>query len=354
MNKMTGKMLGLAAVAIACSAALTGCNRGESQLASVNGEAITMQDLFNHMETKPTVRVIANGQSVELAVADTLGFQAFQDLVTQRLILQIAKDEGVAPTAKDIEDEIKFQTELRPAYIKELQLKGLTMDQIRRSVEVDLAQYNILTKGIKITDAQIDRAIKENPANFTDPATIQVVQIVARNAERRKQVDDALRAGRDFRSVADRFSEVPQRENTLNMSQLRQAARNNAAILATYNKINGTQVNQYTDWVDADAGSQARLLVMSKTPEKKREVTPALRKQVGRELARLQGSQAVDLNARILKKLEDAQVNVGGDSSLRELWKRFEDNLRRNLKEQGGGTNAGAATGGNAPARNGN
>src|SRR5512132_2013253 len=92
---------------LAAVAALGGC-RGENSeiLATVNGDSITVDTFNKYLGVKTSCRVIVQGQVVDLPVADTLAFQAMQDLVSRAVLEQMAKDEGVQPTPAQIESEI--------------------------------------------------------------------------------------------------------------------------------------------------------------------------------------------------------------------------------------------------------
>ncbi|MFQ3669775.1 MAG: SurA N-terminal domain-containing protein, partial [Fimbriimonadaceae bacterium] len=81
-------------VALTAAAAITvaGCGgKSEDVVAVVNGERITTSQFYDYLERKPTVRVQTDNGPVELPVADTIAFQAIQDLIARRLILQLAK-----------------------------------------------------------------------------------------------------------------------------------------------------------------------------------------------------------------------------------------------------------------------
>jgi hypothetical protein len=324
-------MLGLAAIAVAGSA---GCRRSSESLAIVNGDPITMEQFIKHLETKPTVRVLdQSGNVAEARIQNTLAFQALQDLVTQRLILQMAKDEGMAPTKAEIDAEVDLKIKLDPTFIQTLKARGLTLEQIKDSVAVDLAQERILTKGIEIKDAEVDKFIKENPLMFVQPGTAEVYQMVATDATTVARANAMLEQGAAFRDVAAQINppNLPS-QTMLNLTNINQMATTNPEVARLYSQIKATSTGSMTNWVQV-GNQRYRYMLVSKTEEKKIEMTPERRERVRRDLAMARGSQAVDLNTRLAKRLQDSKVSVES-SYLRTMWDNFAENFASAMSEE--------------------
>ncbi|MBX3096179.1 MAG: SurA N-terminal domain-containing protein [Fimbriimonadaceae bacterium] len=339
--------LGLAAL-LALSA--TGCRKGGDSLANVNGDSITMEEFIKQLETKPTVRVLdQQGNVAEARIQNTLAFQALQDLVTQRLILQMAQDEGLAPTKEEINAEIKLKEVLDSSYIETLKARGLSLDQIKSSIAVDLAQEAILTKGIEIKDAEVDKFIKENPLMFVQPGTAEVYQIVVTDAGKKSTAETMLNQGREFRSVADAINpqSIPS-ATVLNLTNINQMAVRDPEIARLYSQVKATSTGSSTPWLTV--GQQTiRYFIVSKTDEKKIEMTKERRERVRRDLAMARGAQGVDLNARLAKRLKESRVVVES-SYLKRMWDNFAENFESALKDQE--LKSAAQGGGNRPAGN--
>jgi len=190
-----------------------GCGNSSSGggeiLATVAGEPITMDEFNKYLAIKPTARVIVQGQMVELPVADTLAFQAMQDMVSRMAVFQMAKDEGVSPTEKDVEDEIAFQKKLNPTFLTGYQRRGLTMGQIREEVKFSLVQERLITKGITVTPEEVDDWLAKNPEAGVMPESAELSWILASTPERKAQVDTALKNGEKFSAVAVKLSQAP-------------------------------------------------------------------------------------------------------------------------------------------------
>jgi len=80
-----------------------------------------MEEFIKHIETKPTVRVVVDNRQLEVPVANTIAFQALQDLVTQKLIIQMARDKGFKLDDTAVQAEIATLEKINPGYVKNLQ-----------------------------------------------------------------------------------------------------------------------------------------------------------------------------------------------------------------------------------------
>lgn len=328
--------------ALALGVVLVGCGRGEDTLAKVDGDAITVDELNEYLSTKPTVRVMVQGQVVALPVApdESLAFQAMQDLVIRRAMLQMAADEGVTPTDQEVEKEIEFRTQLNPNYIKELQGRGFTMGQIRKEVMVALAEEKLVTKGITVTDAEVEQYIVDNPNNFITPARADLFWVVLTDAPdlatKKQAVDRELAAGTRFQEIATRYSEDPNARQS--------GGRYPANVLtqmapAVRSAVEAASPGDYTPWIEAQ-GQHARFFVNQKLPEEKIEMTAARKEALRRQIAMERGRRAIDLRERIVERLKVANISVER-STLKDAWKRFEDRLKDVADDQGLPTDGG-------------
>lgn len=345
---MNIKILSLSAALLA-AIAVTGCNKGGGgEIAKVNGMAITNADLIEYLEAKPTVRVSIQGQTQELPVADTLGFQAMQDLVVRKLILQLAKEEGVLPDGKAVEEEINLRKEVNTGYVKVLQQRGMTMSGIRQQIEVELAQQNLIAKGITVTDKEVEDYIKENPRQFTEPAKVEMFWIVTDGAGR-AAVDSAITSGKKFQDVAKEFSKDPAAKVSDGKFQA-QAYPTGFPLDNLPPEIKGpvekVAIGKPTDWIAMPntPGVFAKFYVTRRTEARPIEMTDARKKLVKRGLAVSRGAETKDLQERIANRLREAKITVS-DSNLKALWEQFEKALKANAdKAQMPTTTEGAGT----------
>lgn len=332
MNTKNGLTI-LAAAFIAIS--LVGCNKESSKgIVSVNGDAITNSELLEYLETKQTIRAVVNNQVGNVQVQDTLSFQAMQDLVIRKLVLQMAKSEGVLPNKAEIDAEIKLRDEISPNFLRTLQARGLSMKGIREQIEVELAQQKLFTKGIEVKDSEVDEYIKAKPQEFEEPAKAELYWIVTAEPSK-AQVDAELARGTKFQDVAVNASLDPNAKRTSGKFQadvypggvplvtLEQSIRTT---------IENTAPGKATGWIALpqqpnQAAMSAKFYVIRKTEAKKIEITEARRTWVKNQLAVLRGKQTKDIQQKLEDMMRKADIEVT-DKTLKTLWEKFDEKLK--------------------------
>ncbi len=209
------KLLQSALLVSSLALVLSGCSKGGSSgggggdlIATVNGDRISKDDYITYLEHKMQVMVQTSQGPATAPVAAPLGFQALNDLVGQKLLIQMAKQENVLPTENDVNNELQFQTSIRADFVRALTDQGFTLSDIKNDLMVGLCRHNLLSKGVTITDAQVDAYIKENPQRFETPRTVDLSWIVLKNPADKDKVDSDLRSGQTFTVVSKRYSAV--------------------------------------------------------------------------------------------------------------------------------------------------
>lgn len=300
---------------------------GGGAKATVDGEAITTEEFISYLESKPTVRANIQGQAVEVPVAETLGFQALQDLVGKKVMMSLAKEAGVAPTNEDVEKEIKFRQEMSPSFVQNLQKQGFTTAQIRREVMYSLAQERLLTKGITVPMKEVEDVIKTNPEQFVEPATAVIDLVFVPDAANKAKADAEFAKGAAFDAVKLRYDKAePELRSTIDASLASGQGVPLEQMKPEFRAaIEKTAAGSMTGWIKTDKGS-TRFKVFSKKAKKKMDMTATRKEYLQRQMAMQRGSQANDLQAKITKKLKEAKIDVK-DEALKDLWKTFMDRV---------------------------
>jgi len=323
----------LASALVAIS--LVGCNKDKGEIAQVNGLAITNSELIEYLEAKPTVRVVIQGQTVDVPVQDTLGFQAMQDLVVRKLVQQMAKEEGVAPTKKEVDDEIKLRGEINAGYVKNLQARGLSMNGIRAQVEVELAQQKLVSKGITVSDAEVDEYIKTNKDEFREPAKVEMYWILAAGTNK-TAIDSQLATGAKFQDVATRASLDPEAKTSggiFGANQYPGGVPVKALNEQIRNAVTAAPIGKATAWIQLpQAGQVAKFYVIRRTEARDIEITAARKTLIKRGLEVARGQETKDIKESLQKRLKEAKITVS-DSNLKGLWETFEKNLKKSAEE---------------------
>ncbi|MBS1700663.1 MAG: SurA N-terminal domain-containing protein [Armatimonadetes bacterium] len=321
--------------------ALVGCKGGSSSgenMAIVNGVPISKDEYISHLERKVQVLVQSQQGPVQATVAQPLNFQALNDLVNQKLLLQMAKKENVLPTDEDINKELEFQSTKRSDFVSSLTAQGMTLSEIKNELMISLCRHNLLSKGIHISDAQVDAYIKDNPKQFETPPMVDLTWITLKNADDKPKVDADLKSGQTFSVVSKQYStqtspQYPTRDYTRFPDRLKQVV----------DKLNE---NGTSEWLQ-DGATWVKFHVEKKTPAGKIEVKPWMKTEIQRSLAEQKGAAAVDLDKRLLDMRKQAEINITKPG----LKERF-DQLSRTLKEADMKNGTGSANKGEAPADN--
>ena len=303
---------------------MTGCNRGGSNLAVINGEAITMQQFYNYLESKPQVQVVmADGTVTSATVSETLAFQALQDLIRQKVIVQLAKDRKLAPTKEEVEKEVKFQIDRDSTFIPKLKDRGLNLNEIKESLEVDLAREKLLSQNIELRDEDVDVFIKANPKEFTMPATFDAKWIFVKDESEMRESDREINAGSSFSTVARKYSKDP----NVNQNQGSFPNRNLDAMPAELrSKIAATAVGKETGWIRLQDG-WAKFLIEDRKEASKIVPSKEQKMWLKRQLTVQKGLLANDLDQKLLEKLRKASVDVSY-TELKSPWKNAFDKLK--------------------------
>jgi parvulin-like peptidyl-prolyl isomerase len=315
-----------------------GCNNsggGGKPVAIVNNDPINEMDYFKYLERKRTVLAVTPQGPVDVQVAGSLGLQALRDLVNRRLLIQIAKDQSVSPTEEEIKRELDFQTKRNPQFVKALQSAGMSLTEIRADLSIDLARFKLLTKGITVTPADVDKYIKDNPTEFVSPAQVDLYYIQVSSDQGKKQVDAALKQGTSFPVAASRFSEAPNARTNQGQFPLRVLDQMPDPLQAIIKKA---KVGTATDWVP-DGGNFLKFFVANRTNEEKIKIDETIRESVRRRIAEERGSQANDLGKSIQEKMRSAKIDVKAEH-LAQGWKEAMDQLKAEQASNSAGTGA--------------
>ena len=331
-------LLRTALAALAATTFLGACNRGGTSgggdtVAVVNGEKISTDDYNRYMSQLAQVRV-ATGQGVVAApvAGGTIGFQALEDVIRRQALMQLAKDEGVYPTDADVEAELKFQIARNPNFLQAAtKEKGLSMDAIKNELRVQVAQEKLITKGITVSDDQVDRYIKANPDKFTEPKRVSLLWISVKDPAKKKQVDDALAGSTPFGKVAEQFSEAP------NARAVGGHFNPQGQVVDVYNAfspglkklVDDTGENRASDWVKDPGGAWLKFYVERKTEARKIDITPVIKETVKRAMATERGKKGSDLDRKLQAKILGAKVDIP-NKALGDVWKTAVDAAKAN------------------------
>ena len=274
--------------------------------ATVNGETISLDDFYQHMGLKQTAQVMSERGPTEMRVLGNFGLQSLQELVDQRVLLQMAKDDGVLPTKADVDAELKFQMELRPQYLSILEEQGLTKEMIQNELLVGIAREHLIMKGVSVGPSEVDKYIKDHPEKFSEPASASLLYIQVPSAARKAIVDTELAGGKPFSTVAADRSEAPHAKDTggayptMAVSQMPKSVQD---------VVVGTPEKGSSAWI-AVGNSFLKFYVVKKTPAHIQAPTASQRELVRRGIALQRGQTKNDFDKRFFEKLRQSKIDV--------------------------------------------
>ncbi|MBS1718584.1 MAG: peptidyl-prolyl cis-trans isomerase [Armatimonadetes bacterium] len=295
---------------------------------SVNGEEVKGGEYYRRMEYLGGVGRV-RGNSFEQFPP---GLLTIEQIITEKLILQMAKDRGVMPSEKDIDDEIKYRMEDTPKLLDDWMTTGQTKDELRYQMRINLCQLNMLTQGITVTDQQVQTFYNENPSMFTNPKQVQLQVIVVSDDATKQKVDADLAAGKKFADVATAYS--------IDVSKMRGGEFGTVPVRSLNKEmqdaVNPLKAGGITPWMNSN-GSFVRFLVENVIPESKLELNDSLKRKVRRQLMQDRGKVKNDIRKEMADMFAKAKIDI----KEKEFSVAFKKLIEEYLKERNAAPGAG-------------
>lgn len=174
-----------AVVVLIFSFTVIGCS--SKTVAEVNGEKITKSQLDKRVK-KIKMALESQGASFSgqnsTEMLKALEQQTLEDMITQSLLLQAAKKEGVYPAKSEVDkqlEEIKARFGGEAKYNEELKKYQLESQDIVDKLYYDAAYsalYEKITANVKVSDDDIKKWYDNNKASYKDPIKIKARAIL--------------------------------------------------------------------------------------------------------------------------------------------------------------------------------
>jgi parvulin-like peptidyl-prolyl isomerase len=202
--------------------AFAGCGGGSDDVpadavAVVDGQEIARTDYNQLIEQ---ARTSYKNQKRDFPAAGsqefkTLQNQAVQFLVQREQFEQQAADMDVDVSDKDVDARLtQIQKQYfggdKKKYEKQLKDQGLTDAQVRKDIRAQIVSEKIfasVTKGVKVTDKQIEDYYAKNKAQYSQPESRDVRHILVKTKAKADQLYAELKNGGDFAALAKANSE---------------------------------------------------------------------------------------------------------------------------------------------------
>ena len=195
-------------------------------VAVVNNEAVTQFDIN---EQKRLVLAQMRDAKVQPPAADALERQVLERLVTERAMLQYAKESGIKVDDQTVERtilRIAQENKLSPEDFRKLLERekipyAKYREDIRREVTIQRIREREVDSRVAVSDAELDAFLATSAAQAGGEMEYQISHVLVAVPEqaspdqinaRKKRAEDALaqiKSGKDFKEVAAAFSDAP-------------------------------------------------------------------------------------------------------------------------------------------------
>lgn len=162
-------------------------------VATVNGEKITQDELYASM-------VKSGGKST------------LDSMITEKLVDQEAKKNNITVTQADLDNElqeIKKQFGTEEQFNAALQQYGMTIDDLKSQLEMQVEIRKILLPKTNVTDEQIQKYFNENKQQFNKGEEVEASHILVATEKEANEVIQQLKNGADFATLAKEKSTDP-------------------------------------------------------------------------------------------------------------------------------------------------
>lgn len=202
MQKIRFSLVALVVLAI-FGTLLAGC--GRRGLVRVNGEKVSKEEFYSRLEQVP----VQTQQGTKMA-----GQYVIEQIIGEKLIAELAKKEGVAPTEDQINKKIAaIKKESGNDLAKALASRGMNMEDLKKQLTIQQALVNVVSKGVVIPEADVkkayEQALAQTNSPFKRPEQVFVSIIINSNKSAIDKAYKMVSDGTDFNTVAMKTNDIP-------------------------------------------------------------------------------------------------------------------------------------------------
>ena len=190
-----------------CSVSPASADDQPGAFMTVNGVSLSRDEFVSRLEAAPMVAT-KGGKKISLPA----GRYVAERCLAEILIKQLAEKEGVPVTPAQVNKAKALLTESAYGNLADyLKRQGLNEQEWCRQLEATQAYANLLTKGVKVSNAEIkaeyDRQMDLAQCVFRHPEAVRISVITSESEEKIRKAYDLLRQGAEFSDVARQLSE---------------------------------------------------------------------------------------------------------------------------------------------------
>ncbi|MBS4175751.1 peptidyl-prolyl cis-trans isomerase [Bacillus sp. FJAT-49736] len=147
-------------------------------VATIGNEKITRQEWLLAMEQQ-------NGKDV------------LRNLIDEKLISKMAKKYGISVSEDEMNQEMMLVKTLRDP-----DDQSLDDDQLKKNIKANLLFDKLITKDVKVTEAQLKKYYDDNQYYYQIPTSYKISLIEVKTREDARQIIQALKSGSSFDALA--------------------------------------------------------------------------------------------------------------------------------------------------------
>ncbi|MBM7691022.1 foldase protein PrsA [Peribacillus deserti] len=166
-----------------------GCSDSE-KAATVNGEEITKQEVYNKLYEQ-------NGSAM------------LDSLITEKIVNLESAKKKVKVSDKEVDEEVKKLQESyggEDALTQQLTSAGLTLDDVKSDLTVNLKIKKLMEPDIKITEKEMKEYFETNKASYAVAEQVKASHILVETKAKADEVKKKLDAGESFKDLAKEYS----------------------------------------------------------------------------------------------------------------------------------------------------
>lgn len=328
-------VIGIGFATLLTASLLSGCGGGNRReaVAKVGETPIDKEMYLRRLELMPTPVQIAGNQ----ATTAPAGYTTLVQMIREQVLLDMAKEEGVLPTDQQVEERVQREMKNNPQIKQAITEQRLTLDDYRQRVRVALAEFNLRTKGVTVTEQEVKKAYDDNKQAFYRPASARVRTILVQNPEVRKQIDDDLKRGFNFQSIVSKYAQNPvagvqSGESEFALEGQVPQTPEGQILQRVRSVLKNAKPMQVTNWIPVGNGVVARFEVLAKNEGRQlpfEEVKDNIREQLMLQKG-LQTNR--DLNMEMAKRMANTPVEITSEAWKKQYEKDIED-LKKTLAQ---------------------
>lgn len=170
-----------------------GCGAGSADdeaVASVNGEKITKEELYN------------------LLVAQ-YGKGTLENLIVEKVINLEAAKQNISVSDEEIQERLKEYYDYygdEESFNQVLELSGFTLDDLKKDLELNIKIEKLMEPTITISEEEKKAYFEENKDDFAQEKQVKASHILVDSEEKAKEIKEKLNQGEDFAELAKEYS----------------------------------------------------------------------------------------------------------------------------------------------------